>query len=176
MSPYNVILPQSFLIFLDRMTHTCVSGSGQSDSYQRLMLFLCQIISPRRRLKLLGPPQHILKPGDSNMREQIITRVMLCRPFNSTNDGYWQYKTYKSNKIKENSNTVRHLNNGTDHRHSKSCCDQSSPARRTMNIHQSNPRLKKIIYIFFKEMHLKKKSYHAFENDHQVVNNFAKIC
>ena len=35
------------------------------------------------------------------------------------------------NKIKENSYTVRHLNNGTDHRHSKSCCDQSSPARRT---------------------------------------------
>ena len=41
---------------------------------------------------------------------------------------------HKSNKIKENSNTVRHLNNGTDHRHSKSCCDQSSPARRTMTI------------------------------------------
>ena len=39
---------------------------------------------------------------------------------------------HKSNKIKENSNTMRHLNNGTDHRHSKSCCDQSSPARRTM--------------------------------------------
>ena len=39
---------------------------------------------------------------------------------------------HKSNKIKENSYTVRHLNNGTDHRHSKSCCDQSSPARRTM--------------------------------------------
>ena len=39
---------------------------------------------------------------------------------------------HKSKKIKENSNTVRHLNNGTDHRHSKSCCDQSSPARRTM--------------------------------------------
>ena len=38
---------------------------------------------------------------------------------------------HKSNKIKENSNTVRHLNNGTDHRHSKSRCDQSSPARRT---------------------------------------------
>ena len=41
---------------------------------------------------------------------------------------------HKSHKIKENSNTVRHLNNGTDHRHSKSCCDQSSPARRTINI------------------------------------------
>ena len=27
---------------------------------------------------------------------------------------------------------MRHLNNGTDHRHSKSCCDQSSPARRTI--------------------------------------------
>ena len=26
-----------------------------------------------------------------------------------------------------------HLNNGTDHRHSKSCCDQSSPARRTIS-------------------------------------------
>ena len=39
---------------------------------------------------------------------------------------------HKSNKIKENSNTVRHLNNGTVHRHSKSCCDQSSPARRTI--------------------------------------------
>ena len=41
---------------------------------------------------------------------------------------------HKSNKIKENSNTVRHLNNGTDHRHSKSCCDQSSPARRTITL------------------------------------------
>ena len=41
---------------------------------------------------------------------------------------------HKSNKIKENSNTVRHLNNGTDHRHSKSCCDQSSPARRTIMV------------------------------------------
>ena len=40
---------------------------------------------------------------------------------------------HKSNKIKENSNTVRHLNNGTDRRHSKSSCDQSSPARRTIN-------------------------------------------
>ena len=39
---------------------------------------------------------------------------------------------HKSNKLKENFNTVRHLNNGTDHRHSKSCCDQSSPARRTI--------------------------------------------
>ena len=39
---------------------------------------------------------------------------------------------HKSNKIKENSNTMRHLNNGTDHRHSKSCCDQNSPARRTI--------------------------------------------
>ena len=39
---------------------------------------------------------------------------------------------HKSNKIKENSNTVRHWNNGTDHRHSKSCCDKSSPARRTI--------------------------------------------
>ena len=38
---------------------------------------------------------------------------------------------HKSNKIKENPNTVRHWNNGTDHRHSKSCCDKSSPARRT---------------------------------------------
>ena len=28
---------------------------------------------------------------------------------------------------------MRHLNNGTDHCHSKSCCDQSSPARRTIN-------------------------------------------
>ena len=27
---------------------------------------------------------------------------------------------------------MRHLNNGTDHRHSKSCCDQSTPARRTI--------------------------------------------
>ena len=42
---------------------------------------------------------------------------------------------HKSNKIKENSNTMRHLNNGTDHRHSKSCCDQSSPTRRTMTSH-----------------------------------------
>ena len=43
---------------------------------------------------------------------------------------------HKSNKIKENSNTVRHLNNGTDRRHSKSCCDQSSPARRTISEHR----------------------------------------
>ena len=28
---------------------------------------------------------------------------------------------------------MRHWNNGTDHRHSKSCCDKSSPARRTIN-------------------------------------------
>ena len=41
---------------------------------------------------------------------------------------------HKSNKITENSNTVRHLNNGTDHRHSKSCRDQSSPARRTISV------------------------------------------
>ena len=45
---------------------------------------------------------------------------------------------HKSNKIKENSNTVRHLNNGTDHRHSKSCCDQSSPARRTKKLQVSH--------------------------------------
>ena len=45
---------------------------------------------------------------------------------------------HKSNKIKENSNTVRHLNNGTDHRHSKSCCDQSSPARRTTRVCRSS--------------------------------------
>ena len=32
---------------------------------------------------------------------------------------------------------MRHLNNGTDHRHSKSCCDQSSPARRTI-IHRNH--------------------------------------
>ena len=54
---------------------------------------------------------------------------------------------HKSNKIKENSNTVRHLNNGTDHRHSKSCCDQSSPARRTINtsICNMNFAVKKIV-------------------------------
>ena len=46
---------------------------------------------------------------------------------------------HKSNKIKENSNTVRHLNNGTDHRHSKSCCDQSSPARWTNTVTQTTP-------------------------------------
>ena len=39
---------------------------------------------------------------------------------------------HKSNKIKENSNTVNALDNGTDHHHSKSCCDQRSPARRTI--------------------------------------------
>ena len=32
---------------------------------------------------------------------------------------------------------MRHLNNGTDHRHSKSCCDQSSPARWTTIDNQS---------------------------------------
>ena len=42
------------------------------------------------------------------------------------------FKKRKSNKIKENSNTMRHLNNGTDHRHSKSCCDKRSPAHRTI--------------------------------------------
>ena len=68
---------------------------------------------------------------------------------------------HKSNKIKENSNTVRHLNNGTDHRHSKSCCDQSSPARRTMingsgrtirsrknNVFQASSGKHRIIYLF----------------------------
>ena len=44
---------------------------------------------------------------------------------------------HKSNKIKENSNTVRHLHNGTDHRHSKSRCDQSSPARRTIKLNNT---------------------------------------
>ena len=48
---------------------------------------------------------------------------------------------HKSNKIKENSNTVRHLNNGTDRRHSKSCCDQSSPARRTIKAIVLNIRI-----------------------------------
>ena len=38
---------------------------------------------------------------------------------------------HKSNKIKENSYYSEALDNGTDHNHSKSCCDQSSPARRT---------------------------------------------
>ena len=33
---------------------------------------------------------------------------------------------------------MRHLNNGTDHRHSKSCCDQSSPACRTINWKKGN--------------------------------------
>ena len=38
---------------------------------------------------------------------------------------------------------MRHLNNGTDHRHSKSCCDQSSPARRTINTEMTPwPRFK----------------------------------
>ena len=32
---------------------------------------------------------------------------------------------------------MRHLNNGTDQRHSKSCCDQSSPARRTITLASS---------------------------------------
>ena len=48
---------------------------------------------------------------------------------------------HKSNKIKENSDTVRHLNNGTDHRHSKSCCDKSSPARRTTKHVLTHPSL-----------------------------------
>ena len=52
---------------------------------------------------------------------------------------------HKSNKIKENSNTVRHLNNGTDHRHSKSCCDQSSPARRTIRRPLGNLPLHKYV-------------------------------
>ena len=56
---------------------------------------------------------------------------------------------HKSNKIKENSNTVRHLNNGTDHRHSKSCCDQSSPARRTIKHLQmkSSDELQRLDYM-----------------------------
>ena len=32
---------------------------------------------------------------------------------------------------------MRHLNNGIDRRHSKSCCDQSSPARRTIKLCQN---------------------------------------
>ena len=57
---------------------------------------------------------------------------------------------HKSNKIKENSNTVRHWNNGTDHRHSKSCCDKSSPARRTitaiLNLIQTELTTDKLIF------------------------------
>ena len=41
---------------------------------------------------------------------------------------------HKSNKIKENPQYSEALDNGTDHNLSKSCCDQSSPARRTMTI------------------------------------------
>ena len=62
---------------------------------------------------------------------------------------------HKSNKIKENSNTVRHLNNGTDHRHSKSCCDQSSPARRTKI---------EVIYVQ-SDSFLVDKSMHCVENE-----------
>ena len=62
---------------------------------------------------------------------------------------------HKSNKIKENSNTVRLLNNGTDHRHSKSCCDQSSPARRTMiAAHLSGiTNVKKFFIVIINSMH-----------------------
>ena len=44
---------------------------------------------------------------------------------------------HKSSKIKENSYYSEALDNGTDHNHSKSCCDQSSPARRTINVTES---------------------------------------
>ena len=44
---------------------------------------------------------------------------------------------HKSNKIKENSQYSEALDNGTDHNHSKSCCDQSSPARRTIKLDQN---------------------------------------
>ena len=77
---------------------------------------------------------------------------------------------HKSNKIKENSNTVRHLNNGTDHRHSKSCCDQSSPARRTTRkVYISNfevePKclidaLQKLWVIYMCNTHVYNKSYY----------------
>ena len=60
---------------------------------------------------------------------------------------------HKSNKIKENSDTVRHLNNGTDHRHSKSCCDKSSPARRTMSW-ILRTWIYKYIYIYITYMHI----------------------
>ena len=62
---------------------------------------------------------------------------------------------HKLNKIKENSNTVRHLNNRTDHRHSKSRCDQSSPARRTMiAAHLSGiTNVKKFFIVIINVMH-----------------------
>ena len=37
---------------------------------------------------------------------------------------------HKSNKIKENSSTVRHLNNGTDHRHWKSMTSMGNISNR----------------------------------------------
>ena len=47
---------------------------------------------------------------------------------------------HKSNKIKENSQYSEALDNGTDHNHSKSCCDQSSPARRTIKLTQGKKK------------------------------------
>ena len=72
---------------------------------------------------------------------------------------------HKSNKIKENSNTVRHLNNGTDHRHSKSCCDQSSPARRTIKVLYNSHNQFYIFLLFVvpkKSILLKISGFHMF--------------
>ena len=118
MSPYNVILPQSFLIFLDRMTHTCVSGSGQSDSYQRLMLFCAKSFPPA---------------------EAEIVRAA------STYIEAWRLKYERANNNSGNALSPVQLNQWW-----------LIGNKKRMNIHQRNPRLKKIIYIFFKEMHSKK--------------------
>ena len=58
---------------------------------------------------------------------------------------------HKSNKIKENSNTVRHLIMGQINHHSKSCCDQRSPARRTNT--QSAIHVVRYIYMYVR-MHV----------------------
>ena len=46
---------------------------------------------------------------------------------------------------------MRHLNNGTDHRHSKSCCDQSSPARRTIKRVSNETYVKSYIDAFVQD-------------------------
>ena len=74
---------------------------------------------------------------------------------------------HKSNKIKENSNTVRHLNNGTDHRHSKSPCDQSSPARRTMRLRKSLYKAERI-WISWQQASLQMDSW--------IPNKFQKVA
>ena len=117
MAIHNGVCPWSFLSeivcssFAPLLSHVQVSSSAQLDDHGRTEENF-PTRAKARGLVTWPPYQPSIQWGSSN----------------SSQLGHGQI----GSKIKENSNTVRHLNNGTDHRHSKSCCDQSSPARRTI--------------------------------------------